>query len=224
MKKYIAVLLACVCLFLSACASSGSSVSETTTAPTVTTAPVSSVIDLREYDCGVDNSVFNADTLKELIRQADEILNSGEEFWLDNNYYLNYLCVCAPAAIPARRGSKIVVDLPFEGRTDLQIEYVRYLFVLQFITQEYADCIYAKRVDPVTTQLSPKMYLLSDFSQSGYNTVNDYYRALDNGECEWDEYHYAMDMTRAYIFSGRDVFDDRYGPLVDEVLQAQQEN
>lgn len=223
MKKYIAVLLACVCLFLSACASSGSSVSETTTAPTVTTSPVSSVIDLREYDCGVDNSVFNADTLKELIRQADEILNSGEEFWLDNNYYLNYLCVCAPAAIPARRGSKIVVDLPFEGRTDLQIEYVRYLFVLQFITQEYADCIYAKKANPETTQYHPLTYLLINYSQAGYATVDDYYRALANGECEWDDATYVFALSHSFIRKVH-VLDDLYGPLVNEALQAKQEN
>ena len=201
MKKRIVFIIAATLLLLSACVPSNQYSGDTNGPSTV---PQSSsmlptavqlsdtIIDLRNYNSGLDNSKIDTDTIVALLRSADDIMNAYSEFIFTNNEYLDRY---AKAGYPNDYEEivyedKIVIQSQPEERTKLMQDSLRYFIFLHLLTTEYDDFICDLDYDwDWSTSSRPRfydLYISSNYKNAGYNTVQSYLKAINDSECEPD--------------------------------------
>ena len=137
-----------------------------------------------------------------LIAQADSVLKQNKNISIQLNPYLRHYIACNDqdfsGAISATKTTATLRTSSNVQHTDTQ----KYLILLAYITQQYADCIISidYNYDPTYNRMPfPTLFVCPSFRSSGYSSITAYYEDIRSGVIPMPTDAYKIDYNRAKI-------------------------
>lgn len=148
-------------------------------------------------DLNLDTDELNEYSIQNVLANAGTALTGKEQVYISDNPYTREFIRVNPDVF----GSTPDIDneqLLLPANTyDVNSKEMQYLVFLSYITEEYADCIIQADINYDFSTTTNRNYfygffICPSFRTSGYETIEDYYRAILGGECDAPEDAYKV--------------------------------
>jgi hypothetical protein len=156
-----------------------------------------------------DENVILSEKISGIIVEAYKKLGTTETILMESNSITNYYL--AAKGIPSNYTVDEQLEKPILSiSTDSSKEELVYLVLLHTLTTKYKDSVYFIDEDylahPYNREMFKAIFVSDNYNAAGYETVKDYYHAIEEGKCKAPSDALIMRFDTECLYAYGDMF------------------